>query len=64
MIKLKLVRLIFGKISYIKDLGLFSKRVNDIKKIFCTILEDAIRDEIIVSNPVSKSRPLPVHQEK
>lgn len=47
-----------------QELGLSSKRVNDIKKIFCTILEDAVRDEIIVSNPVSKSRPLPVHQEK
>lgn len=43
---------------------LSSRRVNDIKKIFGTILEDAVRDEIIVTNPVSKSKPLPIHQEK
>ena len=46
------------------DLKLSSRRVNDIKKIFGTILEDAVRDEIIDSNPISKSRPLPIHQEK
>ena len=44
--------------------GLSSKRVNDIKKILGTILEDALKDEIIFSNPVSKSKPLPVHQQK
>lgn len=43
---------------------LSSRRVNDIKKILGTILEDAVRDEILITNPVSKSRPLPIHQEK
>lgn len=41
-----------------------TRRVNDVKKVLGTIFEDAVKDEIIVSNPVSKSRPLPVHQEK
>jgi integrase len=45
-------------------LGLSSKRVNDIKKVLGTIIEDAVRDEIIPSNPVRKSRPLPAHQQK
>lgn len=62
--KIRVSEINIWKNKLYKELGLSSKRVNDIKKIFCTILEDAVRDEIIVSNPVSKSRPLPVHQEK
>lgn len=46
------------------ELGLSSKRVNDIKKVLGTIIEDAVRDEIILSNPVRKSKPLPAHQQK
>lgn len=46
------------------ELGLSSKRVNDIKKVLGTIIEDAVRDEIIPSNPVRKSRLLPPHQQK
>lgn len=43
---------------------LSSKRVNEIKKIFSTILSDAVKDEIVDNNPISKSRPLPIHQKK
>jgi len=43
---------------------LSSKRINDIKKVFSTILTDAVQDEIINSNPITKSKPLPVHQAK
>lgn len=46
------------------ELGLSSKRVNDIKKILGTIIEDAVIDEIILSNPVRKSKALPPHQQK
>lgn len=62
--KIKVSEINIWKNSLYNDLKLSSRRVNDIKKIFGTILEDAVRDEIIVSNPVSKSRPLPIHQEK
>lgn len=44
--------------------GLSSKRVNEIKKVFGTILQDALEDEIILSNPVRKSKPLPKHVRK
>ena len=44
--------------------GLSSKRVNDIRKVFSTILKDAILDEIISTNPISKSKPLPAHISK
>lgn len=44
--------------------GLSSKRVNDIKKVLGTIIEDAVRDEIIPSNPVRKSKPLPAYHQK
>jgi len=44
--------------------GLSSRRVNSIKKVFGTIIEDAVLDEIITSNPVRKSKPLPPHVEK
>jgi integrase len=44
--------------------GLSSKRVNEIKKIFSTILTDAVQDEIIEHNPIKKSKPLPTHQSK
>jgi integrase len=46
------------------ELGLSSTRVNDIKKILGTIIEDAVRDEIIAINPVRKSKALPAHQQK
>lgn len=52
------------KNSLYAELGLSSRRVNDIKKVFGTILEDAFKDEVISSNPVSKSKSLPVHHEK
>lgn len=43
---------------------LSTKRVNEIKKVFGTILQDAVEDEIIVSNPVRKSKSLPKHTRK
>ena len=43
---------------------LSSKRVNEIKKILGTILKDAVQDELINSNPVSKSKSLPLHTSK
>ena len=46
------------------ELGLSSKRVNDIKKVLGTILQDAFEDEIISSNPVRKSKSLPKHTRK
>ncbi len=44
--------------------GLSSKRVNEIKKVLGTILKDAFQDELIHSNPVSKSKSLPIHSSK
>lgn len=46
------------------EIGLSSRRVNAIKKVLGTIIEDAVLDEVINSNPVRKSRPLPPHQQK
>lgn len=46
------------------EIGLSSKRVNEIKKVFGTILQDAIEDEIIDKNPVRKSKALPKHIRK
>ena len=43
---------------------LSSKRVNDIKKVFGTILNDAVQDEMINFNPISKSKSLPTHTTK
>ena len=43
---------------------LSSKRVNEIKKVLGTILKDALQDELINSNPVSKSKSLPIHNAK
>jgi len=48
----------------LEELGLGSSRINDIKKIFGTILEDALIDEIIDKNPVRKSKPLAPTQRK
>ena len=62
--KIRVSEINIWKNKLYKDLGLSSRRVNDIKKIFGTILEDAVRDEILVSNPVSKSKPLPFHHIK
>lgn len=62
--KIRVSEINIWKNKLYEGLGLSSRRVNDIKKIFGTILEDAVRDEIIVSNPVSKSKPLPFHQIK
>ena len=44
--------------------SLSSKRVNEIKKVLGTILKDAYQDELITSNPVSKSKSLPIHTSK
>lgn len=52
------------KNSLYAECNISSKRVNDIKKVLGTIFEDALKDEIITSNPVSKSKSLPLHQEK
>ncbi|MDO9303916.1 MAG: site-specific integrase [Sulfuricurvum sp.] len=46
------------------DKGLSSKRVNIIKKVFGTILNDSVEDEIISTNPIRKSKALPSHQIK
>jgi len=46
------------------ELGLSSKRVNEIKKVFGTIIQDAIEDEIIDRNVVRKSKSLPKHTTK
>ena len=62
--KIKVSDINIWKNRLYSEFKLSSRRVNDIKKIFGTILEDAVRDEVLLSNPVSKSRPLPVHQEK
>jgi integrase len=45
------------------EVSLSSNRVNHIKKVLGAIIEDAVRDEIILSNPVRKSKPLPIHQQ-
>ncbi|WP_373072113.1 tyrosine-type recombinase/integrase [Sulfurimonas sp.] len=44
--------------------GLSSRRVNAIKKVFGTIVQDAVDDEVVLSNPVRKSKALPPHIEK
>lgn len=62
--KIKVSDINVWKNGLFSDLGLSSKRVNDIKKVLGTIIEDAVMDEIISSNPVRKSRPLPAHQQK
>ena len=62
--KIKVSAINIWKNNLYVEKKLSSRRVNDIKKILGTIFEDAVRDEIISTNPVSKSRPLPVHQEK
>jgi len=62
--KIKVSAINLWKNKLYNENKLSSRRVNDIKKILGTILEDAVRDEILISNPVSKSRPLPIHQEK
>lgn len=54
----------FWKNKLFSELCLSSKRVNDIKKVLGTIIEDAVRDEIITSNPIKKSKPLPAHNQK
>ena len=46
------------------EIGLSSKRVNEIKKVFGTIIQDAIEDEIIDKNVVRKSKSLPKHTTK
>lgn len=46
------------------DKNLSSKRVNDLKKVFGTILNDAVQDEYIGFNPISKSKSLPAHHYK
>jgi len=62
--KIKVSDINVWKNKLYSELGLSSKRVNDIKKVLGTIIEDAVMDEIISSNPVRKSRPLPTHQQK
>lgn len=62
--KIKVSEINLWKNKLYSELGLSSSRVNDIKKVFGTIIEDAVRDEVIMSNPVRKSRPLPAHQQK
>lgn len=62
--KIKVSDINVWKNKLFSELGLSSKRVNDIKKVLGTIIEDAVMDEIILSNPIRKSKPLPAHQQK
>lgn len=43
---------------------LSSKAVNDIKNLLGSIFNDAVNDEIIIDNPIRKSKPLPQHYVK
>jgi integrase len=62
--KIKVSDINVWKNKLFSEFGLSSNRVNHIKKVLGAIMEDAVRDEIILSNPVRKSKPLPIHQQK